>query len=428
MNSKVREDRNQIVDKIMGQIQSGQLCWRQGWRQGRPYNPVSKITYKAGNRLRLMHAQEERGYQDPRWCTFKQAKDNDWSVKRGESAVLCEKWIFTKDVKEIDDKTGKGVAVRQNLKNPYVNYFYVFNAEQISGIPELRKIIKTPNEELRVAESLIQASPCEILEDDRFMGAYYRPSEDKIFLPSRESFESYKRFLEVGLHEMGHATGHESRLNRPISNRFGSPEYAREELVAELCSVFTRADLGLTIDPSGKDFENNGAFLQNWLQVLKEEPDFLFQSTAQAEAASEYILVGYQRYHQLEMVMDPADGHKVYRPLSQQQPNHVPKKALPELMQEKVVSAPNVNSIARDIRQSGFRPTERMVRNIEQLNELTGRDNSLGSISRQFMEGQFEARSLEEQKLLGEIVQECQGQEMDCRQIVLDEVEWEPEP
>ena len=242
----IMEERRKLVEKIIENMKNGEIIFKKGWDINilSPQNPVSNVVYQGGNRLRLIETAIENEYSDPRWLTFKQAQDNNWKIKKGSKGILCEKWIFTKKEKELDEETGKMVEVEKKLDKPVASYFTVFNASQIEGIPPFKGNTINNEEKFKIANDFIRSSECPIKEiaQDK---AYYLPLSDEIILPLREAFKSEEAFLRTTLHEMGHSTGHSTRLNRDQINAFGTQAYAKEELVAELTSIFVQAKLGI---------------------------------------------------------------------------------------------------------------------------------------------------------------------------------------
>ncbi|MDO4557267.1 MAG: zincin-like metallopeptidase domain-containing protein, partial [Lachnospiraceae bacterium] len=146
-------------------------------------------------------------------------------------------------------------------------------------------------EMLEVADKFIQSSECKIKEVEQD-SAYYSPKSDEIILPPRDYFKNQESFLSVTLHEMAHSTGHESRLNRPLMNQFGTSEYAREELIAELTGTFLQADLNIHLD--GELLEDHTDYLKAWIQILKDDPNELFRACNYAEKASQYLMHNYE--------------------------------------------------------------------------------------------------------------------------------------
>lgn len=306
----VMEDRKKIVDKIIENMERGDLIFSKSWNSEimMPQNPVSQVNYLGGNRVRLIAKAIENEYKDPRWLTFNQATENGWNVKKGEKGTLCEKWIFTKKEKGIDEN-GNEIETEVKLDKPKVNYFYVFNAEQIEKIPELE--IKKHNKdiEMEIVQDFIDSSECKVIEAAQGR-AYYNPGKDEIVLPMRESFNSKEDFMATTFHEMIHSTGHESRLNRETGmvSEFGSKEYAREELVAELGSVFLQSKLGVKLE--GEHFDNHSAYINSWIEILKNDPNELFRAASKAEKATEYL---HERYleHEQEQLKEFENTEKI---------------------------------------------------------------------------------------------------------------------
>ena len=288
----VMEERRKLVEKIIENMKNGDLIFKKGWDINilSPQNPVSTAVYQGGNRLKLIEEATEKEYKDPRWVTFKQAQEMGWSIKKGAKGIKCEKWIFTKKEKELDEETGKMVEVEKELSKPIPSYFTVFNGEQVDGIPPFKRNIINDEEKFKIANDFIKSSECPIKEiaQDK---AYYLPLSDEIILPLREAFKSEEAFLRTTLHEMGHSTGHESRLNRDQINAFGTPAYAKEELVAELTSIFVQAKLGIKLE--GEHFNNHTAYLQSWIGALQNDPNELFRAISQAEKATERLYENY---------------------------------------------------------------------------------------------------------------------------------------
>lgn len=290
----VMDDRKKIVEKIIKNIEEGNLIFQKKWNSNAlyPQNPVSNVRYLGANRLRLMIKAVDEEYKDPRWITFKQAEKNGWNIKKGEKGTLCEKWIFTKKETEVDEN-GKEVEKEVKLDKPLVNYFYVFNAEQIENMPELKINDYTKDVINEITQNFIDSSECKIKEIAQNKAFYY-PAKDEIILPPREAFKSQEDFLATTFHEMIHSTGHKSRLDRDLSGGFGSEKYAKEELIAELGSVFLQAKLGTKLE--GEHFNNHSAYLKSWIKILKNDYNELFRAAVHAEKASERLYERYTEY------------------------------------------------------------------------------------------------------------------------------------
>lgn len=289
---KVMTSRKQLVDKVILLIQEGYHKNAAKWNRAalRPHNPESGAVYRGGNRLKLMVAAMEQGYEDPRWMTFKQMQGAGYQLKRGQHGVLCEKWIFTERKKQLNEK-GEEEFVEVPLDKPKVAYFYVYNAQQIENYPELVKNELDPDL-LTLAEQLKESSECPVYEmaQDR---AFYNRSGDYICLPLRDYFKDAQSFVGTLIHEMGHSTGHESRLSRKFGTKFGDPDYVREELRAELGALFLEADLGL--ESGAEILEDHSDYLKSWIGALRDDPNELFRACADADKISARLMENYRR-------------------------------------------------------------------------------------------------------------------------------------
>ena len=288
----VIEDRKKLVEKIIENIKKRGYIFEKNWDPAilAPQNPVSNLYYLGGNHLRLINQAIEHNYKDPRWMTFKQAASKGWSVKKGEKGTLCEKWIFEKEVEEINEKTGEKERVNIALEKPIANYFYVFNGEQIKGLPELNLPKVKKDELFKISEDIIKASECPVKELAQTK-AFYNLTKDEIILPLKESFKDNEGYVATALHEMIHSTGHPERLKRNLSGKFGSSDYAKEELVAELGSIFLQGKLGIKLGE--RNLENHQAYLQSWMKVLKQDANELFRASVLAEKATNRIFTRY---------------------------------------------------------------------------------------------------------------------------------------
>ena len=297
---KVMDSRREIVEKVIRLMEEGYHNNQSAWTiQGIvPYNPESQVTYRGGNRLRLMIAGAEAGYQDARWMTFRQIQKAGYHLKKNQHGILCEKWIFETKVKT-KTEDGKEIEEIKELDRPKVSYFYVFNAEQVEGYPDPPAIEYEPDI-MQIGEQLIKSSECPIYEvpQDR---AYYNRNADHIVIPARYQFKEAKSFVATVAHEMSHSTGHPNRLNRKFGMRFGDKDYAKEELRAELGALFVETDLG--VDPSGEVLEDHSDYLLSWIGALRKDPNELFRACADAEKISERLVNNYQLYVQQEKLI-----------------------------------------------------------------------------------------------------------------------------
>lgn len=290
---KIQSERKSLVDKIIANMEKGYI-WDRGWDINalRSQNPVSGAKYNGINKLHLGYVVAENNYQDPRFVTFKQAQEKGWKVKKGEHGHPCEYWIWTKKEEIINDK-GEKEKVDVPLDKPRISYFTVFNLEQIEGDYPKFELPKLSHDEiLEVANDFIASSRCPIQEVAQAR-AYYSPSNDKITLPLRDSFKTTEDYLATLLHEMAHSTGGELGRQMSTGGKMSS-EYAKEELVAELSSLFLKAELGISSE--GKHFENHSAYLNGWNKMLRSDPNELYRAAKEADKACAYIMERYKEY------------------------------------------------------------------------------------------------------------------------------------
>ncbi len=331
---KLTPQRKRLVDSIMANLEKDKSLWRQGWKvSGAPVSAISGKRYNGVNRLFLTSATMERGYSDNRWLTYNQMTERGWEFKRDEegnslgknAGVSIEYFsLYDKATKQkFDEHTLDGMteAERDEYKDENVimlrKYYTVFNGDVIDGIPEREKHELDPSGKNKRAESILQFwsdNEAKII----FGGdeAFYRPPTDEIHLPEREQFVDLPEFYSTALHEVGHSTGHETRLNRDLGGGRGSPEYAVEELRAEIASMFIEQDLGIAV--SEKHIENNGAYIQFWHDKIKEDPNILFKAIADAERICKFVM---DKEKQIQKDVEPYAiiededeyGEKVYK-------------------------------------------------------------------------------------------------------------------
>lgn len=274
-----------INSRIMELLESGTVPWRKPWnaQSNYPKNLVSGKKYQGIN-VFMLSCQE---YSSPWWLTFKQVQDKGGHVVKGSKStpIVFYKWIERKDnVEGADSEDSK------NGKIPLLRYYNVFNVEQTEGVkvPEPEETHNHFDPIVR-AEEIVASMP--LCPDIRHGGnrAYYSPSLDYIQLPPQHTFDSIEEYYNTMFHELSHATGHINRLGRKSileASYFGSHEYSKEELVAEMGAAFLCGHC----DIEQKTIENSAAYIQGWLRALKNDKTLLIQAAAQAQKASNFIL------------------------------------------------------------------------------------------------------------------------------------------
>lgn len=278
-----------ISERLIKQLKEGTAPWQKPWEPGEermPHNPVSGTRYKGANALWLAM----QGRSDPRWMTYKQAQKIGVQVQKGEKSTWVQYWKFRDEVPKKDtkgnlvrDSQGKPVTEEVVLDRPKVFSSRVFNAEQIQGLPPLEKKEPAWDRHDR-AEKILVGSGAQIHHDqpDR---AFYRPSTDSIHLPGHEQFKTADNYYATALHELGHWTGHASRMDRDLSGGFGSESYAKEELRAEIASLMVGDELGTGHDPG-----QHAAYVKSWVKVLEEDPKEILRASRDAEKIMSLVM------------------------------------------------------------------------------------------------------------------------------------------
>lgn len=284
----------QLANEFIKGLKEGQLPWTRGFDPVKlyPHNPASGTQYQGTSKLILLFESYKKGYEDPRWMTFNQAKQLGASVMKGEKATWCTRWqpiaVAQKDHdgKPLLDPEGNEIKKEILIPCPYA----VFNVKQIKGLelPPLEPAHHEWDPNTR-AEQLIANSMAIIKNDPNLQSAFYRPTSDDIHMPNREQFYDASNYYGTLLHELCHWTGHPSRLNRFGDNfekagHFGTPDYAREELRAEIGSSILCAAIGVN-----HDLSNNKAYINSWIQKLESDPKEILYASAQSDKIVTYL-------------------------------------------------------------------------------------------------------------------------------------------
>lgn len=322
--SKVDAALQRFAEMLIKRMEEMQKDWHKGWigggsMFGLPQN-ISGRTYEGSNAFLLFLHTAEKGYKAPVYMTHGQIHKEGAIVQKGEKAVPVFKWGFS-----IKDKDGKKVTEEEfnNMtddekkeckRRPFLRIYPEFNIDQTNMsevnkekydavVSQFRKTdAPTITDGMYVNKAIDrmmekQEWVCKIQYDKEEKGAYYSPAKDIVVLPTKaqfrihpddpeECFKDGQEYYGTALHEMAHSTGHPSRLDRLKPAAFGSPEYAKEELVAEL----TSAMVGNTLGFDRRISDNNVAYLQNWTSALRKEPKFIVSVMADVNKASRIII------------------------------------------------------------------------------------------------------------------------------------------
>ena len=228
----------------------------------------------------LLWMAQVAGYRTPRCLTFKQALELGGNVRKGEHGT---KVYFVKKL-QVQDKNADDEAATRIV--PMLREYTVFNIEQCENLPEritAPSIVKPRNKDQRdpAVDEFLSCSGASIREGQG--EAYYAPGADFISLPGFEAFKSAAHFYGTAFHELGHWTGHKSRLDRDLRHRFGESAYAAEELVAELCGAFLCAEFSIDGDV------RHAGYIQSWIGLLKADSRAFFTACSKAQAAADYL-------------------------------------------------------------------------------------------------------------------------------------------
>lgn len=279
----------EVTDKIVSELEAGRAPWAQPWGApgagapiGLPTNGATGRRYSGINILLLWGAAIEDGRSCQTWLTFKQALSLGGAVRKGErgTIVVYADRFTPKAEAERAAETGEDPA-----QVPFLKRYTVFNADQCDGLPEEIAATAPPLPEREIiprAEALIEATGA----DFRIGGgrAFYVPSQDFIQVPPQPAFFDQVNYYRTCFHELGHWTGHKSRLDRLMKGRYGSKDYAREELVAEMAAAFICA--AQSIAPTVRHTD----YIATWLDVLREDKRAIFRAASQASRAADYVL------------------------------------------------------------------------------------------------------------------------------------------
>lgn len=289
-----------FAETIIEELKQGTAPWQKPWKAGecrRPMNPITGTVYKGVNAVMLAR----HGYTDPRWMTMKQANDQEWRVKKGSKAQQVVFWQWT-DKQTVLDDSGKPIIENGEekkeivqLTRPRLHVFSVFHASQLQTIEGQAIPAYEPPvlnwDPIERGEEILQDSGASITHDqaDR---AFYKILADEIHLPPRENFPEPGNYYSTALHELGHWSGHPSRMGREFGP-YGSELYAKEELRAEIASWMLNQELGLPHQP-----DQHISYVDSWVAVLQKDPHEIIRACRDAEKIKEYVMELEQKKEQ----------------------------------------------------------------------------------------------------------------------------------
>ncbi|MBZ9650242.1 ssDNA-binding domain-containing protein [Sphingobium sp. 3R8] len=291
-----KEDRASLYDEVTGRIvaelEAGRFPWVQPWGRsggigpGLPRNALTGRSYSGVNVLILWGAVIERGFPSQSWLTFRQAREAGGCVmkgERGQTVVYADRFTPEAEKERAARDGGEAKAV------PFLKRFTVFNVAQCEGLRPGLASDPAPLPEREIvplAEEVIATSGVDFrIGGDR---AFYAPDPDFVAVPPQPAFFDQINYYRTCLHELTHATGHPKRLGRDLKNAFGSKDYAREELVAEMGSAFLCAALGIVPTVRHADY------IGSWLEVLREDNRAIFRAASAASKAADWLLARHR--------------------------------------------------------------------------------------------------------------------------------------
>lgn len=285
---------NQIADVFYEAIEKDLAPWTKSWKaedfKYSSHNPISKNAYKGNNSLFLETLRMVKNYSSNAWITFNQVKELGGNIEKGSKSAPV---VFYSKVKK-DEK-----ELQENDKEEYkfiLKKYAVFNLDQVKGLNEEQiSKLKLDEKELEKTnflsnedcEKILQNVSVKIVNSPQNK-AFYSPSLDEIHLPLKEQFSNPEAYYSVAFHELGHSTGHKSRLDRDLSGKFGSEKYAKEELRAEIYSFLQAKELGIDYN-----LENHQSYVKSWSKNLKDKKEEIYEAVKDSLRMVDYVKENY---------------------------------------------------------------------------------------------------------------------------------------
>ncbi len=275
---KISDLYQSVTDDIVGALEEGTPPWVKPWRTGNgrhgnllPVNAATGRNYSGVNVLILWGQREAGGFSRNAWMTFNQARSMNATVRKGEKGTTV---VFARPLTIEKDDEEKTIRMLRS--------FTVFNVGQIDGLPAEEPDPEEPSEarESR-AEAFVEATGAALHHGGD--SAHYVPARDSIAMPPFRAFVDVGSYYATLLHELGHWSGHKSRLDRDLTGRFGTRSYAAEELVAELTAAFLCAQLGITSEL------RHASYIEHWIELMQDDNRAIFTAAAKASQAAEFL-------------------------------------------------------------------------------------------------------------------------------------------
>ena len=267
-----------INNMIMEKLKNGKMPWKQTWNDyGPARNYVSKKAYRGINALILNNTE----FEYPLYLTFLQVKELGGYIKKGSKSIEV---IYWKTLEYENEEKIKRI--------PFLRYYNVFNIDCVEGV-KLKLPAKYMNDANEYCDTIINEMPSRPIIEHGGDEPYYNWKDDKIKVPHRENFILSDEYYATLFHELAHSTGHESRLNRETCMKpapYGSRDYCKEELVAEIATCFLCGEAGIT----NSIINNSSAYIRFWLErlthMLREDNKAFVRASALAQKATDFIM------------------------------------------------------------------------------------------------------------------------------------------
>lgn len=271
----------EITNRIIRQLENGIVPWHKPWSgvASGAYNRVSKKPYSLLNQMLLEH--------DGEYATYKQWSDLGGKVRKGEKSEIVVFWKII----QVEEVNSNGKVEKKSI--PLLKYINVFHVSQVDGVEpkDIKPVEHKPVEEAEKIKIDYMNRENIVIKELVTNEAFYSPARDYIQVPCKEQFKDIMEYYSTLFHEMIHSTGHRDRLGRLDSSvkfaSFGSEDYSKEELIAEIGSAFLMNHIGIE---TNKTFNNSAAYIQSWLKVLRNDNRFIVSASSKAEKAMKYIL------------------------------------------------------------------------------------------------------------------------------------------
>jgi antirestriction protein ArdC len=291
-NKKARKPKRdiyqEVTDRILNLLDTGVAPWRHPIKRsahgdGMPKSLSTGKNYRGVNVFLLAMTSWAHGYESDYWATFNQVTKSHGKVKKGEKSTLV---VFWKQAATKDKESGEDITI------PILRHYNVFNAEQCEGINAPDQAAEEekaePFEPIEQADHIVTSYSGGPLVMHTGSAAMYLPKIDTVRIAAPDRFETRESYYATLFHELAHSTGHKSRLNRGLDEApapFGSPDYSKEELVAEMCSAFLCAAAGI----SPPTIEQSAAYIDGWRQKLKDDKRLVVQAAGQGQRAADHV-------------------------------------------------------------------------------------------------------------------------------------------